>query len=54
MERNLSAVRKKDPDCRSLKTFADTYSKLKAYDFPEIASLVEKMFAAENFAGREK
>ena len=45
IEKNLSAVRKKDPDCKSLKIFEDTYSKLKAYDFTDIASLVEKMFA---------
>lgn len=47
MEKNLSAVRKKDPDCRSLKIFEDTCSKLRKYDFSEIASLVEKMFAAD-------
>ena len=47
MEKKLSDVRKKDPDCRSLKIFADTYSKLKAYDFTDIASLVEKMLSAE-------
>lgn len=45
MERNLSAVRKKDPDCGGLKSFADTYSKLSAYQYSDIASLAEKIFA---------
>ena len=47
MKKNLSAVRQKDPDCSSLKIFENTCSKLKTYDFPDIASLAEKMFAAE-------
>lgn len=46
MERNLSAVRKKDPDCGSLKTFEDVYSKLAACKYSDIASLAEKIFAA--------
>lgn len=42
MEKNLNSVRKKDPKCGSLKTFADTYSSLKSRGYSEIASLVRK------------
>ncbi len=51
MEKNLSAVRKKNPDCRSLQVFTDTYSKLVAYNYSDVTSIVEKMFAAENLIG---
>ena len=54
MERNLFAARQKAPDSGSLKIFEDTYSKLKTYDFSDIASLVEKILAAENAADSEK
>ncbi len=46
MEKNLAAVREKDPDCGSLKTFADTYLKLGTYKYSDIISIAEKMFAA--------
>ncbi len=46
MERNLSAVRKKSPDCGSLKTFLDTYTKLGAYNYADIISIAGKMFAS--------
>lgn len=48
MEKNLSAVREKNPDCRSLQVFTDTYTKLAAYNYSDVTSIVEKMFAAEN------
>ena len=48
MEKNLSDVRRKDPDCRSLQIFADTYLKLKAYNFTDITLFAEKMFAADS------
>lgn len=46
MEKNLAAVREKDPHCGSLKTFADTYLKLGAYKYSDIASLAEKTLRA--------
>ncbi len=48
MEKNLSAVREKNPDCRSLQVFTDTYTKLAAYNYSDVTSIVEKMFASEN------
>lgn len=48
MEKNLNAVRQKASGCGSLKTFADTYLKLKTYKYSDITLLAEKMFAAEN------
>lgn len=48
MEKNLAAVRQKDPDCGSLKIFADTYLKLGAYSYSDITSFAEKMFAGTN------
>ncbi len=48
MEKNLSAVREKNPDCRNLQIFTDTYSKLAAYNYSDVTSIVEKMFASEN------
>lgn len=48
MEKNISAVRRKNPGCRSLQSFADTYLKLTAYNYSDVTSIVEKMFAAEN------
>lgn len=53
-EKNLAAVQQKNPDCGSLKTFADTYLKLGTYKYSDITSLVEKMLAAENTAGAKK
>lgn len=47
MEKNLSAVRKKDPECGSLKAFADAYLKLGKYGYSDIASFAEKMFASD-------
>ncbi len=54
MEKNLSAVRRKDPDNKSLRTFADTYLKLSKYDLSDLTSLVERMFAAEKSVNTEK
>lgn len=48
MEKNLSAVREKNSDCRSLQVFTDTYTKLAAYNYSDVTSIVEKMFAAGN------
>ncbi len=48
MEKNLSAVREKNPDCRSLQVFTDTYTKLAAYNYSDVTSIVEKMYASEN------
>lgn len=48
MEKNLTAVWEKAPDCGSLKTFADTYLKLGTYKYSDIISIAEKMFNAEN------
>lgn len=47
MEKNLAAVRKKDPECGSLKAFADAYSELGKYSYSDITSFVEKMFASD-------
>lgn len=54
VEKKLTAVQQKNPDCGSLQTFADTYLKLGAYQYSDITSLAEKMFAAENAAGTKK
>ena len=54
MEKNLSAVRKKDPDCGSLKAFEDTYLKLGTYKHSDITSLVEKMLAGGNASAVKK
>ncbi|MDE7302707.1 MAG: hypothetical protein K2N60_05240 [Oscillospiraceae bacterium] len=54
MEKNLASVRQKDPDCGSLKTFADTYLKLGTYKYSDITSFVEKMLTSENAAGTKK
>ncbi|MBD5146897.1 MAG: hypothetical protein HDT21_13470 [Ruminococcus sp.] len=54
MEKNLTAVKQKNPDCGSLKTFADTYLKLGSYKYSDVTSLVEKMLAAGNTAGTKK
>lgn len=47
MKKNLAAVREVAPDCGSLQVFEDTCLKLGAYKYPDITSLVEKMFAAK-------
>ncbi len=54
MDKHLSAVRRKDPDNKSLRTFADTYLKLSTYDISDLTSLVEKIFAAEKSVNAEK
>ena len=54
MEKNLTAVQQKAPDCGSLKNFADTYLKLGTQKYSDITSFVEKIFAAENTAGTKK
>lgn len=54
IEKNLDAVQQKDPDCGSLKTFADTYLKLGTYKYSDITSLVEKMLTAENASDMKK
>lgn len=50
MEKKLAAVRRKNPDCGSLKTFANTYMELQAYKYSDITLLVEKMFADSAFS----
>ena len=47
MEEKLAAVRESDPENAGLKVFEDTYQKLGAYKYSEIAALVEKMFTDE-------
>jgi len=47
MEKNLADVRKKDPECGSLKAFADAYLELGKYRYSDITSFVEKMFASD-------
>ena len=54
MEKNLTAVQQKAPDCGSLKNFADTYLKLGTQKYSDITSFVEKILAAENTAGTKK
>lgn len=54
MKKNLSAIQKESPDCIGLQAFSDACLRLKACNYADITSLVEKMFASNSAAGAEK